>query len=89
MLVEFNEHQLGLVLKRIEEGDENEVSCTSFLYGFCSTYLSISLSRGDLKIAEVTSRISDVQEFIELVESIGFSLISKVCGISFRNLYLY
>lgn len=40
-------------------------------------------SSGELKIAEVASRFTDVEEFSQLVSSIGFKLKSKV-----DNLYL-
>ncbi|KAF5393955.1 hypothetical protein D9757_000143 [Collybiopsis confluens] len=36
-------------------------------------------SRGDLKIAEVTSRFVDVDAFVSLISSMGFKLKSKVC----------
>ena len=37
------------------------------------------LRSGELKIAEVTSRFTDMEEFTSLVNSIGFKLKSKVC----------
>ena len=37
------------------------------------------LCSGELKIAEVTSRFTDLEEFTSLVNSIGFKLKSKVC----------
>lgn len=37
--------------------------------------------RGELKIAEVTSRFTDVEEFKDLVASIGFRFKSKVCHV--------
>lgn len=35
-------------------------------------------SRGDLRIAEVASRITDVKEFTSVICSVGFRLVSKV-----------
>lgn len=44
--------------------------------------LLIFFPSGELKIAEVASRFTDVEEFLSLVESIGFKLNSKVEPIS-------
>lgn len=41
-------------------------------------------SSGELKIAEVASRFTDMDAFVAFVESIGFELKSKVCHPSFR-----
>lgn len=38
--------------------------------------------RGELKIAEVTSRFENVDQFVSLVSSVGFKFKSKVCIIS-------
>ena len=35
-------------------------------------------SSGKLEIAEVTSRVSDMKAFVDLLKDIGFELISKV-----------
>ena len=34
---------------------------------------------GELKIAEVISRFSDVDGFIDLLEHLGFDFVDKVC----------
>lgn len=36
-------------------------------------------NRGELQIAEVASRFTDVKEFEKLVASVGFRLVAKVC----------
>lgn len=40
--------------------------------------MPLPFSSGELKIAEVTSRFMDVEEFASLISSIGFRLKSKV-----------
>lgn len=34
---------------------------------------------GELKVAEVISRFSDVDAFIELMDQLGFEMMDKVC----------
>jgi ribosomal RNA-processing protein 8 len=43
----------------------------------CTTPIDSCLS-GELQIAEVTSRFTNIQQFLDLVNSIGFRLKSKV-----------
>lgn len=44
-----------------------------------NAYLCIALDlRGFLKVAEVSSRFTNIDEFVTLVESVGFKLVSKV-----------
>lgn len=43
-------------------------------------YLMFRLDSGELKIAEVASRIGDIKEFTAFVASMGFTLKSKVCS---------
>ena len=42
---------------------------------------STTQCRGQLKIAEVTSRFENVDQFVSLISSIGFKFKSKVCPI--------
>jgi ribosomal RNA-processing protein 8 len=56
------------------------------VFNFSDTVVKSSrpvLSRGELKIAEVTSRLTDVERFVSSISSIGFKFKSKV-GFFFR-----
>ena len=45
----------------------------------CATFTQYTPTSGELKIAEVASRFTDVQQFQSLVEAFGFRHKSTVC----------
>jgi hypothetical protein len=57
---------------------ENIETPVSLLPSYQGRILTSISKRGELKIAEVTSRFTDVGDFQNLVSSIGFRLSSKV-----------
>jgi hypothetical protein len=79
-----HERKLGGVHQRGMACSETKV-CSYFITVFntdrfhvCSFILLFAHFRGTLKIAEVTSRFEDINEFVDLVTSMGFKLESKV-----------
>jgi ribosomal RNA-processing protein 8 len=57
---------------------EDPQTWVSDIVKMCCTTLIDSSRSGELLIAEVTSRFTNIQQFLDLVSSIGFRLKSKV-----------